>query len=96
MRRRGLLYHNGVMQFLRYNDAKLTAGGIDLFSERERHEGRDTHERSALADAVDVILWYLHLTFVKANRAVPSSTSPGFSLAAEPLLKKPINPNCSV
>ena len=70
MRRRGLLYHNGVMQFLRDNDAKLKAGGIDLFSERERHEGRDTHERSALADAVDVILWYLHLTFVKANRAV--------------------------
>lgn len=70
MRQRGLQYYKGVMTFLRNNEAALKAGGIDLFSERERPEGRDTHERSALADAVDVILWYQHLMFVKANRAM--------------------------
>lgn len=70
MRNRGSSYYQAVMPFFRSNEAALKAGGIDLFSEQERPEGRDTHERSALADAVEVILWYQHLMFIKANRAI--------------------------
>lgn len=70
MRQRGSGYYKPVNQFLKANNELLKARGIDLFNDREHREGRDTHERSALAEALEVILWYQHLIFVKASRAI--------------------------
>ena len=70
MRKRGTNYYKLVKKFLEANDEALKARGIDLFSDRDQPEGRDTHERSVLAETVEVILWYQHFIFVKAGRAI--------------------------
>ncbi len=70
MRQRGADYFMAFKTFLDTNDDALKARGIDLHSERGRQEGPDTQERSALAEAIEVLLWYQHFIFVKANRAV--------------------------
>lgn len=70
MRKRGSNYIRHVKEFFLANNDGLKARGIDLFTERELPEGRDTQERSALAEAIEVILWYQHLIFVKASRAI--------------------------
>jgi len=70
MRKRGSDYYVPFTKFLKANADALKARGIDLFGEHERPEGRDTQERSALAEAIEVLLWYQHFMFVKASRAV--------------------------
>ncbi|MFN0036933.1 MAG: hypothetical protein ACKVUS_17900 [Saprospiraceae bacterium] len=70
MRERGSNYYKPLKTFLEANDEGLKARGIDLFSERDPYEGRDTQERSALAEAMEVILWYQYFMFVKAGRAI--------------------------
>lgn len=70
MRERGSQYYLPLRDFFKTNHDALKARGIDLMSERDPYEGRDAHERSALAEAVQVIQWYQYLIFVKANRAI--------------------------
>jgi hypothetical protein len=70
MRERGSDYYKPLKQFLHDNQEGLKARGIDFFAERTQREGPDTHERSALAEALEVILWYQYFMFVKANRAI--------------------------
>jgi hypothetical protein len=69
LRERNVKYYKAVNTWLKANDEGLKARGIDLFTERERPEGRDGYDRSALAEAIEVILWYQHFMFVKALRA---------------------------
>lgn len=70
MRQRGADYYLAFSNFLKSNNESLKARGIDFLSEQSRQEGRDTQERSAFAEAIEVLLWYQHFMFVKASRAV--------------------------
>jgi hypothetical protein len=74
MRERGSDYYKPLKQFLHDNQEGLKARSIDLFSERAQSEGRDIQERSALAEALEIILWYQYFMFVKANRAISGLT----------------------
>ncbi len=68
MHQRATQYAKPVMHFFKQHDAGLKARGIDLNG--EAHDGRDTHDRSAMADAVEVVHWYMHFMHAKACRAV--------------------------
>lgn len=70
MRERGMRYYRAVNAFLKENEPSFKAKGIDLFGERDEPVGPYPDDRSELADAVDVIRWYLHFQFVKAERAI--------------------------
>ncbi len=70
MRKRGADYNKPLQQFLHDNQEGLKVRGIDLFSEKVQRDGPDTHERSALAEALEIILCYQHFMFIKANRAI--------------------------
>ena len=70
MRMRQEAYDEPFKIFLDANDEALETHGIDLNGDQERLNGRDTQERSALAEAIDVLLWYQFFMFVKAGRAI--------------------------
>ena len=70
MRERGMRYYRAVNAFFKENEAAFKAKGVDIFGEREEPIGPYPDDRSELADAVDVIRWYLHFQFVKAQRAI--------------------------
>lgn len=69
MRERAKRYAHLVGNFFKDHHADLLARGIDLQTLRSQ-TGRDTHERSVLAEAIQVIYWYQHFIFAKASRAV--------------------------
>jgi len=68
MRERGTRYFKSVQEFLTVQKDQLKAHHIDL--DAAFAEGRDQQERSELAEAMEVIQWYLHFLFVKGNRAL--------------------------
>lgn len=68
LRERGMHYFRAVRAFLDSQQARLEERRVDLAGMRP--EGPDQQDRSALAEALEVISWYLHFMFVKANRAV--------------------------
>ncbi|MEO6039177.1 MAG: hypothetical protein ABIQ93_12260 [Saprospiraceae bacterium] len=65
---RGMHYFRGVQEFLKAQKEQLKAHHIDL--DAAFAEGRDQQERSELAEALEVIHWYLHFMFVKGCRAL--------------------------
>lgn len=69
LQKRGKRYARALFRFLKAHDAEFKARGIDLFGESVRYEGPDTYEKSALADALEVIFWHQQLMFAKAVRA---------------------------
>lgn len=68
MRERGMRYFRAVQAFLDARRDQLGESRIDLVG--AHLEGRDHQERSELAEALEVITWYLHFIFVKASRAL--------------------------
>ncbi len=68
MRERGMRYFRAVQAFLENQKTRLEERRIDLAN--AHMEGRDHQERSELAEAMEVITWYLHFMFVKASRAL--------------------------
>ncbi len=68
MRKQGTRYYKAVQAFLRAQEAELAARHIDLNAAFT--EGRDQQERSELAEAMEVIHWYMHFMFVKGSRAL--------------------------
>ena len=65
---RGMRHFRNVQAFLKARKAQLKAHHIDL--DAAFVEGRDQQERSELAEALEVIHWYLHFMFVKGGRAL--------------------------
>jgi len=70
MQNRGMDYYKSVSAFFKQNQDSFKAKGVDLFSEQEEPEGKYPLDRSLLADAVDVVRWYMHFMFAKGSRAV--------------------------
>jgi hypothetical protein len=68
MQERGAAYYKPLQDFLETNEDALIERGINLSNPAP--EGIDTQERSAFAEAVDIILWYQYFMSVKASRAV--------------------------
>ncbi len=68
MRKRGMRYFREVQAFLESQQTRLEERRIDLAN--AHIEGRDHQERSELAEALEVITWYLHFMFIKASRAL--------------------------
>lgn len=68
LRERGIRYYRAMQAFLNVQKKRLEDRRMDMTG--AHIEGRDQHERSALAEALEVISWYVHFMFVKANRAL--------------------------
>jgi hypothetical protein len=68
MQERGAAYYKPLQDFLETNEDALLERGINLSNPAP--EGIDTQERSAFAEAMDIILWYQYFMSIKASRAV--------------------------
>lgn len=70
MQQWGTNYCASIAHFLKANKEAFKIRGFDPLDNREHREGRDIYERSAFAEAIEVIMMYQYLMVAKAVRAM--------------------------